>query len=290
MGIGLHFAMPTNGQAKIAERTFASLSRVIDDRPEFKGGHAGHAPGKSPGPNVQPVPIETALRVIEREVRRHNSEPGRRSQGARGRSYEQVFREGLAERVTRKPTARQLYQAGLIYTPVAVDRFGQVRRNGWAYGGPSTQEKLLPYHGTGKRILLGRDPDDFSAPALAFDENGHLICEGIEPVKAGAYGSVDGIRDAARNRKAAREAVAAGEAANDYLNREAFEAALAALDGPDPEPFEGAKDVVKGQFKSPIKASRKPAKPNREPAVPEEFMRNLDTALAERRAGGGKSA
>lgn len=257
MGISLHFATPTNGQAKIAERTFATLSRVIDDRPEFKGAHAGHKPGASPGADVKPVPLETALRVIEREARRHNSEPGRRSQGARGRSYEQAFREGLADRVTRKPTARQLYLAGLVYHSVAVDKKGQVRRNGWAYGGPSTQEELLRFHGDGQRILLGRDPDDFSAPALAFDENWKLICEGIEPVKAGAYGNVDGIRDAARNRKAASKAAAAGEAANDYLNREAFEAALAALDGPDPEPFEGAKDVVKGQFGGPLQPKRK---------------------------------
>lgn len=48
LGIDLHFALPGNGQAKIAERAFATLSRVIDDRPEFKGAHAGHAPGAAP--------------------------------------------------------------------------------------------------------------------------------------------------------------------------------------------------------------------------------------------------
>lgn len=37
LGIDLTFALPKNRQAKIAERTFATLSRVIDDRPEFKG-------------------------------------------------------------------------------------------------------------------------------------------------------------------------------------------------------------------------------------------------------------
>ena len=44
LGVDLHFALPGNGQAKIAERTFATLSRVIDDRPEFKGAHAGYNP------------------------------------------------------------------------------------------------------------------------------------------------------------------------------------------------------------------------------------------------------
>lgn len=295
MGIRLHFAMPANGKAKIAERTFATLSRVIDDRPEFAGAHAGHAPGASPGTGVIPVSLETALRVIEREVRRHNSETGRRSQGARGRSYEQMFRDGLAHRIARKPTARQLYLAGLVYHPVAVDQNGQVRRNTWKYGAPNTHNALIRFHGKGKRILLGREPDDFSAPALAFDEDGNLICEGIEPVTFGAYGSVNGIRDAARNRKAARTAVAAGEAANDYLNDQEFAAALAALDAPDPWPNNAPEGVVRGHFKSPVKASRRPAPKEDDTSettpvfggrshLTAEHLRNLEADIAARAA------
>lgn len=81
MGIDLRFALPENPQTKIAERTFASLSRVIDDRPEFKGAHTGHKPGASPDTSVSPVPIETAMAVIQREIRRHNTEAGRRARG-----------------------------------------------------------------------------------------------------------------------------------------------------------------------------------------------------------------
>lgn len=194
LGIKLQFALPGNGQAKIAERTFAALSRVIDDRPEFKGAHAGHAPGASPDQDVIPVDMATAERVIRREIDRHNNEAGRRSQGARGRSYAGVFHDGMAQRILRKPTKRQLYLAGLIYTPVAVDRVGQVRVENWIYSGPDTQADLLPYHGKGQRILLGRNPDDFEAPALAFNEDRRLICENIEAVTAGAYDSVEGVR------------------------------------------------------------------------------------------------
>lgn len=295
MGIRLHFALPSGpdhsgGKSKIAERVFATLSRALDDRPEFKGAHAGHKPGASADASDQPVPRAEALRIIDREVRRYNAETGRRSQGANGRSYEQVFRDGMAERRIRKPTARQLYLAGLIYKAVAVDRFGQVRVHGWTYGGANTQNALLGYHGTGKRILLGRDPDDFSAPALAFDEDGALICEGIEPVKAGPYGSVQGIRQADRNRKAARVAVAAGHEASDYLNAAELKAALAMLDAPDSPAFGGVKDVVAGQFKSPLKASKGTKPKGSAPSIPLEYLNNLNAALAKRNAGGGKSA
>ena len=292
MGIKLTFALPTNAQAKIAERTFRTLSRAIDDRPEFKGCHAGHAPGATPTPDVTPVPLETALSVVQREINRHNREPGRRSQGARGRSYEQVFNDGLQGRIVRKPTARQLYLAGLIYSAVSVDRFGQVRKNGWIYGGPTTQQALLEYHGTGRKILLGRDPDDFSAPAIAFDEDGRLICEGIEPVQAGAYDSVDGIRNAARNRKAARAAVAAAETANNYLDDARFAEALAALGQDCPasdEHASPARKVVAGRFGAPLTDT--PArKASGTEAIPAEFYRNMDTALAAKKPRSGGPA
>lgn len=234
MGIATQFALPKNAQAKIAERTFAALSRAVDDGPEFKGAHAGHAPGASPSPKVVPVPADTAKAVLSREIARHNREPGRRSQGARGRSYEQVLRDGLLEREqlgrpVRRASAEQLYLAGLIWKPVAVDRHGRVTVKGWQYGGPETQQALLRFHGTGQRILLGQNPDDFSAPAIAYDDAGKLICRDIEPVKRGPYASVDGIRDAARNRKAARVATDTAKAANDYLDDATLKAAMAAL-------------------------------------------------------------
>lgn len=297
MGIKLRFALPKNAQAKIAERTFAALSRAVDDGPEFRNAHAGHAPGASPSPKVIPVPVETAKAVLTREIARHNRESGRRSQGARGRSYEQVFRDGIEVRTqegrpTRRPTAQQLYLAGLIWKPVAVDRFGRVAVNGWLYGGPDTQDALLRFHGTGKRILLGRDPDDFSAPAMAYDEDGVFICRDIEPVKPGAYGSVDSIRDAARNRKAARAAVSAAEVANDYLDNAAYAEALAALNAatmPEDTPHSPVQKVVGGRFGTPLR-SKAPRADQEKEVIPAEFLRNMDTELAAKRSRGGSSA
>ncbi|WP_243642050.1 DNA-binding domain-containing protein [Rhodovulum steppense] len=66
-----------------------------------------------------------------------------RAGAAQGRSHDQVFRDGLAARVTRKATARQLYLSGLIYSPVAVDRWGRVQKNGWTY--PRAPALIAPY-------------------------------------------------------------------------------------------------------------------------------------------------
>lgn len=281
LGIEVKFAIPKNAKAKIAERTFATLSRVVDDRPEFRGAHAGHAPGATPDKLVKLVPLELAVAVIEREIARHNREEGRKGQGARGRSYEQVFRAGLVERVLRKPTAQQFYYAGLVYTPAAVDRWGRVQVATWTYGGPETQEALLRWHGKGQ-ILIGRDPDDFEAPAVAFDDTGRLICKDIMPVKAGIYGSVEGAREAAKNRKAARDAVRKAQEANDYLDDAAFAAALADLEAPEDHEAETPPAKVVGGVFGRLQPKRS-ASPDtaRKPqsALTPEMLRNLDHAL-----------
>lgn len=287
MGIQLTFALPTNAQAKIAERVFAALSRVIDDRPEFAGCHAGHNPGASPNAKVKPVSIEKARQVVDREVERFNRERGRRSQGANGRSYQQVFDGGLTHRIRRQPTKQQLYLAGLIFTPVTVNRYGQVQQSNWVYGDHTTQESLIRYaRGNAKnrkggvQILLGRDPNDLSAPAIAYDADGNFICDQIQPIQAGQYDSVDGIREAKRNRKAAQKAVQTAETATNLLKDQEYEAAMAALDTQPNEPQPKLDQVVAPRFGAPLNS--KPKQENTDP----KFLDNVDKFIAKSKAGG----
>ena len=278
LGIELTFAIPKNAQAKIAERTFAVLSRSIDDRPEFSNAHSGHAPGAAPDKSVIPVSLAIAESVLRREVDRHNREAGRRSQGARGRSYEQVFQAGLANRIPRKPTAQQLYYASLIYSLASVDRWGRVQADTWTYGQPDTQAELLPWHGKGQ-IFFGRNPDDFDAPAVAFTAEGRLICKGIQPVKAGVCDSVDGAREAAKNRKAARAAVNLGAKANDNLSDKDMAAALALLRAPEATATVPAPTVVGGRFGAPLQPKRRASAKGASKttsAITPEMMANFD--------------
>lgn len=125
----------------------------------------------------------------------------------------------------------------------------------------------------------------FSAPAMAWNANNRLICEGIKPVKRGAYGSVDGVRDAQRNRKAAREASNRAAEANNYLADAEFKAAMAAIPTPEPVLPTDA-PLVAGRFGGSLQTRRKP-KPEADQAtvITAEMRRNLDAHLADIEAG-----
>lgn len=190
LGIEVKPARPGNPGAKIAERSFATLSRAVDDRPELAGAHAGHAPGASPGSGVRAVPIAEAVRVIEREVARHNREPGRRSQGARGRFHEAVFKAGLKGRATAAP--RRLARLVHADPPRWIGMDGEwTARSG---AGPTRRRRGGRHHERG-RVWIGRDPADLHAPAVAFDPaTGRCIGPRLEAVVPGAYGSLDAAR------------------------------------------------------------------------------------------------
>lgn len=166
-----------------------------------------------------------------------------------------------------------------------MDRNGQVTINGWTYGDEATQDTLLRHRGVGKTILLGRNPDDFGQPALAYGDDARLIVEGIRPVKPGLYGSADGIRQAATNRKKMRDPLAAHQAANRTFADEEIERLFAQIPTPGAPPKAPARKVVGGRFGGPLatSATPAPAEPISEmTAVPEEYLRNFDASLAKR--------
>jgi putative transposase len=276
--------MPGNAQAKIAERTFADL-RAIDDRPEFSGAHAGHAAGARPESRTAPVALDVAEAVIRREVNRYDAEGGRRGRGIQGRSCREAFDAGLAGRIVTRATARQLWLAGLDYRAASVDRHGRLHVGGWSHGGPETQAELLDRHGKGQ-IVIGRDPDDHAAAAVAFAPDGRLVREGIAPVKRHACPSADGARGDARNRATARKKAREAEAALDCLSDAATAAALADL--PDPGGSGGTVgEGVAGRFGGPPRpaaAAGQPAPECSPPLSEEERTARLDACPARRAA------
>jgi putative transposase len=287
LDIDVLFARPENGQTKKVERSFAETAKRIDEAPEFMGAHAGSRIERKPQGTCKPVTFETVQEVRAREFAYHNARK-RRGGFAKGRSFVQLYQDGMAGQIVRVATERQLYLATLLYKPASVDRHGRVKVEGWTYGQPDTMLALLKFwdekHKRAKeQILVGIDPNDHSAPAIAYDRNGHLIADNIKPVIAGAYHSQDGKRDAQRFDRAARDMVK--EAAE--LGRKASAAMIAKGNaayakntpkGHTPAPS----TVVKPRFNAPL--NDRPA-PQNTAADPKTYEGALDRFLGMEKTG-----
>lgn len=280
LGINIVFAKPANGQTKLVERSFAETSRRFDQSPELAKAHAGSRIDRKPDGKPVGVQIEDLVAAHDRCMARHNDRK-RRDGFAKGRSFAQVYQDGMAGQIKRVATARQLYLASLVYKPVSVDRNGQFQVEGHTFGQPETMPALLQFfdveRGRAKdQILVGIDPADFTQPAIAFDRTGREIARDIKVVKVGKYMSAEGKRDHQRFDKAARDLT--GEAAK--LAKQASKALIAKGNAafvaatPPTAPATGS-GVVQGRFNPPLNGRSGQAGA----AVPQEYWDNLDAWL-----------
>lgn len=286
LGINIRFAKPENGRTKLVERSFRETSRRIDQAPEFAGAHAGSRIDRKPAGKIVPLALEAIEEVSAREVAYHNARK-RRGGFAKGRSFEAVYLDSMAGQIKRVASERELYEASLIYKPVSVNHEGRFTVNGWTYGHPETMVALLRFYDVARGkarepIMVGIDPNDHSAPAVAYDRNGNPIAKDIRPVIPGAYMSQEGKRDHDRYTKAANDlAKQAGE-----LGRKASAAAVAkgraayAKNTPT-APVTTPSTVVQPQFNGALKAKPKPEAD----AVPAEYIANMDRWHARMESG-----
>lgn len=251
LGIEVFYHKPRNGQAKYVERTFAETQRRVDAGPEFTGAHTGSNTLSKPDGAIKAVPLATIAEVSEREYRHHNARI-RRGGFAKGRSFNAIFEAGTKDAPLRMPTERQFYRASLAYRPVSVDRNGRFEVEGWIYGGPDTQDALLAWHGKGQ-VLVGINPHDFEAPAVAYDPDGRLIVEGIEAVVPGEYQSMKGLQAYKRYDKAARKATQKAKEYGELAGAALLEKARLAQAAATPtEPESPRSKVVQPPFGGPL--------------------------------------
>jgi len=185
--------------------------------------------------------------VVRREVAHHNAQLGRRGAGMNGRSFDQVFAEGVARRPARRVTAEQLRLCLLASKPVSMDpRDHAVRVEGHRYWSPELAA-VKP-----QKVIVRFDPEAFDRPAYVYSLDGRLLAEAPR-IAAGSFDSHSDaqaqrkrVRDFKRTTKAAAEAMRRLEAAD-------VEAALAASAPVQPEIVAIDEKVVALNFTAPRK-------------------------------------
>lgn len=187
LGIKAHFAKPYWGQAKPIERGFRNFADEIAKHPAFEGAYTGrNTVAKPSNYGERYIPIAEFEAIVRAEMAVLNDRIGRRGIGMNGRSFDQVFAEGVARNGVRRATEEQLRMALLASQPVTMDaRENTVKVHGGRYWSPELANLKR------QRVTVRFDPDDLTKPVHIYSLDGRYLCA----AKQVAAGSFDNVAD-----------------------------------------------------------------------------------------------
>lgn len=171
LGVRIHWAQPYRGQSKPIERAFRDLCDTIAKHPALAGAYTGNRVDAKPeNYGDKAVPIDLFVELVARGIAAHNARPGRRTETAHGRSFDEVFEASYVRSPIGKATPEQLRLALLAADEVSTDRqSGAVTLFGNRYW--SAEMSAL----AGTKVTVRFDPDDLTAPVHAYDRNGRFL-------------------------------------------------------------------------------------------------------------------
>lgn len=214
LDVKVGFSIPEHGQSKPIERGFRDLAEQIDTLPEFKGAYCGHRPDAKPEDfDGTPVDMATVRAVYEREIRKHNEQPARRTETGKGKlSFSQVFEESYRQQPRRDITRAQRMYFMLDGVPLKPNKdTGALKKDGFTWWSPQHQDTLLKHRN--RKVLVLFDPTDRSKPVMVQDREGRVIIESLPMLERGRFDSTEDARQYARGKaqikKAARSALKA---------------------------------------------------------------------------------
>ncbi|TCS70742.1 Mu transposase-like protein [Sulfuritortus calidifontis] len=227
LGVDVHWATPFHGQAKPIERAFRDLAEAISKDPRLAGAYTGNKPDAKPE-NYGSKAVEWALleQVVREAIAEHNARTGRRTETAKGASFDAVFAESFGRRVVKRLAPSQRAMLLLASEPVTVRQNGTFEVAGNTYG-------IDPRLGlAGKRIVARFDPDDLKKPVMVFSLDGRLLGEAAPTVRR--FDDQAAAQSFKREQRRAKRAYREHMASLEKLAGMEIPAAVAAGDVPAP--------------------------------------------------------
>lgn len=171
LGIRIHWALPFRGQSKPIERGFRDLCDTIAKHPAMEGAYTGNSPTAKPeNYGSRAVPIERFVELVASGIAAHNARLGRRTETARGRSFDETFAESYATAPIGKATPEQLRLALLAAEQIMVDRrTGEVKLYGNRYWSEDCGALL------GQRVTVRFDPDRLHGEVHLYGQDGRFL-------------------------------------------------------------------------------------------------------------------
>jgi hypothetical protein len=173
LGVAIHWTSPYSGQSKPIERAWRDLVEEVSRHPACQGAYTGSNPTAKPADyGTRAVAFDDLKRLVDNEIARHNTRPGRRGLGMNGRSFAQVW----ADKIAAGAIVRQASDAQKRLLLLASERVTTHRTSGMiAFAGNRYWTERLGDH-AGKPVFLRFDPDDLKADIAVYDLEDRLIC------------------------------------------------------------------------------------------------------------------
>ncbi|MBR9841258.1 MAG: transposase [Rhodobacteraceae bacterium] len=195
LGVKVIWATPYSGQSKPIERAFRDLCDRVAKHPAFEGAYTGNSPlAKPENYGTRAIPLEEFRAVVAEEIEAHNARPGRRSEVAFGRSFNDVFNEGYARAAISRATEEQRRLWLLRVEGLRGDsKNGELKLHGSRYWAE------WMYRIAGQKVAARFDQDDLHAGLHVYDLAGSYL--GHAPcMEAAPFLSVEAARTHARKR------------------------------------------------------------------------------------------
>ena len=272
LGIEILWTLPYSGQSKPIERAFGDFCENIARHPFCAGAYTGNSPVNKPANyGSRAIPFEDFRAFVDVRIAEHNRRGDRKTETARGISFDEAFERSLAapSTVVRWPTSAQKALWLLAAEGVTARKGnGEIHLMGNRYWAPA----LTGF--AGRKVAVRFDPDDLALPVKVYGLDGALVCE------AEAVGDVD-FFDAAEAHRHARNRNAYLKALNEQkrLHAEMSAEELARLySGGEPAPMEPRRPAVP---RIAVGSAARKIAPEAEPAADwdEESEANFSRAL-----------
>lgn len=232
----VHWTTPYSGQSKPIERSFRDFASDIAKDIRLAGAYTGKDTVSKPSNyGAAAVDLETFRAVIADGVAQHNARPGRRGQGMRGRSCDQVFEAALPAAGLRKLAPQRLARWLLASAQVTAHaEHGSVQIYGARYWSEALGDAFAGRSKGARQAIVRFDPERLDRAVIVERPDGRPV--GIaEPQGRTPYLSVEAAKQHAKAKARGRKAAKAELQAALELDAAAVAAQLDEVAGPGSE-------------------------------------------------------
>ncbi|MCF1449960.1 DDE-type integrase/transposase/recombinase [Agrobacterium vitis] len=198
LGIEPHFVNTYSGQSKPIERGWGDLAEEICKHPAMAGCYTGRSTQHKPENYGQrAVPFDELEAHVGMCIEEHNARVDRRTETAKGRSFDAVFAESMADPANLVQFATEAQRSLWMLTAETISARkpdGSIHLYGNRYWHPALNNWI------GKKLTVRFDPSNLHGAVKVYDPQGRLLCDAA-CVEDSGFDCQNAARDIARARK-----------------------------------------------------------------------------------------